>query len=194
MEIKRGSQIISVVIFAKYIERNTLFCRKMTKFWVVVVLIGKFSEIILHFFFTKIFSYPHFVAISTISQQATENYDEFGISKFTNKLNCKNTSAIVLEKQETLYQEFMKCVQNTVDIKQMNQDIRFMVRTIILALKFNSTLSEMQTSSLRLYSQRSVFHFLHTLSFMLIPGNREKISQKLSAKNAVMEQELPLAL
>lgn len=88
-----------------------------------------------------------------------------------NKPDCRNNSAVVLEKQESLYQEFVKCVTATVDVKQMTQDIRFMLRSIITAMKINSTLSELHTSSLRLYSQRYIFK-----EFLII--SRQKIEHR----------------
>lgn len=60
-----------------------------------------------------------------------------------------------MEMQESFYQDYVECIKNTVDIKLMNQDIRFMMKTVITALKINATLSDLHTSLLRFYSQRS---------------------------------------
>ncbi|KAJ6623930.1 hypothetical protein Bhyg_17258 [Pseudolycoriella hygida] len=91
--------------------------------------------------------------VPVISQEYDETLSKYGLSENFLKEDCKNTSAIDFGKQEFFYQEFVKCVQNTVDLKMMNQDFRLLLRTIILAHKFNSTLSDMYKSSLQLFSK-----------------------------------------
>lgn len=89
-----------------------------------------------------------------MSQDSAEFSDKFGFYEMVDKLDCKNVSADVLARQEILYQDFVNCVKNTVDIKMMNQDLRFMLRTIITSMKFTPmTLSDTVISSIRVYSQ-----------------------------------------
>lgn len=93
-----------------------------------------------------------------MSQDSAEFSDKFGFYEMVDKLDCKNVSADVLARQEILYQDFVNCVKNTVDIKMMNQDLRFMLRTIITSMKFTPmTLSDTVISSIRVYSQRYRF-------------------------------------
>lgn len=138
-----------------------MFCTKVWKIWVAVVIFGKVyglwrhNENNLNNFFT--------ISVIPVISQETD-YDKFGFSENIDRIACKNSSAAVLEKQETLYQEFVKCVKNTVDIKQMNQDLRLILRSVIIAFKTNATLSDLYTSSLRLYSQRYVYKRGFTLT------------------------------
>lgn len=89
-----------------------------------------------------------------MAQDSAELND--GFFEMVDKVECKNATADVLERQATLYQEFMNCVKNTVDIKMMNQDLRFMLKSIIMSMKFTTTLSDAAISSIRVYSQRLV--------------------------------------
>ncbi len=98
-----------------------------------------------------------------MAQESNEMYDKFGFPETIDRLVCTNATAAILEKQETMYQEYVNCVKNTVDLKQMNMDMRFMIRTIITSLKFSTTITDLQTSSMRLYAQRFVQCFLSTI-------------------------------
>lgn len=97
-----------------------------------------------------------------MAQEAADFNDKLGFYEMMDKVDCKTGTADVLAKHEMLYQEFVDCVKNTVDIKMMNQDLRFMLKSIITSMKFTTSMSETVMSSIRVYSQRFVkFVFIH---------------------------------
>ncbi|KAG4070311.1 hypothetical protein HA402_009390 [Bradysia odoriphaga] len=120
-----------VVIFVKYLKHTTMACAIMMKLLAIVAIF----------------------AIPIVSQDSAELNDRFGFFEMVDKLECKNASAAVLARQETLYQEFIDCVKNAVDIKMMNQDLRFILKSIITSMKLTTTLSDTVVSSIRVYSQ-----------------------------------------